>query len=221
MTGPSRESSYSSFTLCLFDQLRFEENGQLVTTFSARKQDLLLACAGIAPRGRRLSRDGLTRALWSPKSDNSGKNRLSEVLTRLRDQLRESGIPENAIEADRYEVGLNPALPVDRDLFAAAIVDADGIDDPFKRMPFLGRAVILYGGGLAPLMLDRVTVEMTSTLHIDPILATHEGLDASFKRAKNILVEDLRTIGEREASHAVLTGVGARGHLEKLLGSFR
>src|SRR5262249_28467352 len=135
-----------------------------------------------------------------PESDvPTLRNSLSVALSSLRNQFEPPGVPQGTIlRADRFSVGLNPAVVTTDVLeFEQALQAAAKVGSHTEQAQHLTRAVELYHGPLLPGFYE----EWIST--------EQERLSGLFLDAVSALVSHLESIGDirtalSHARHAVV-----------------
>src|SRR5262249_5335413 len=98
------------------------------------------------------AREILVEMFWPESNPDTARNNLSAALSSLRHQFEPPGTPSGTVlRADRYSVGLNPALvTTDVAEFEAAVREAERTTSPTLRRQSLERAAALYQARLLP-----------------------------------------------------------------------
>jgi tetratricopeptide (TPR) repeat protein len=143
----------TKWRLHLFSTFMLERDGQVVVTFSKRRQDLLMALIALGGQGPQARTDIATR-LWPRSSRSLRQNRLTEVLFRLNRELREAGVDIGIIETDHVIFKLSSLVRTDVQDFDDTIARAVMTSDLDERRDLLEEAIALFGTGLLPLISD-------------------------------------------------------------------
>jgi len=160
----------SKWKICLLDSFRIERNGRVVQHLGDRKWELVLAYLGLHATTP-VARLAVIEALWPDRSTQLGRSRLTETLCILRKQLRDMGMPADAIVGDRRIIQLNPSVHTDVDLYRDSVAVALAQqEDPVERARHLGAAAAMYGGGLLP-----AVTEPWAQSAREELAAMHEG----------------------------------------------
>src|SRR5689334_9403440 len=122
--------------------LRVRQGEREITRFRAQKYGALLAYLAYS-LPRRHPRELLVELCWPELVPEAQRNNLSRALTSLRRQLEPPGVACGAvIVADRFSVGLNPAVvTTDVSEFEAALAAATRAADSPERERRLTEAV--------------------------------------------------------------------------------
>src|SRR4051812_17585951 len=169
----------------LFGGLRAERGEQVITRFKTQKVASLFAYLAFHLRQAH-SREILVELLWPESDAPTLRNSLSVALSSLRSQFEPPGVPQGTvIRADRYSVGLNPAIvETDVAVFERALKSAAKAGSDIERVQDLSDAVELYAGPLLP------------ELYEDWIPVEQERLSGLFFDAVGALVGHLERIGD-------------------------
>jgi DNA-binding SARP family transcriptional activator len=115
-------------------------DGQRPVAVAGGKQKLLLALL-LARRGRRVSRDALSEALWPDRASGDSVHALDLQVSRLRKAI---GAQRVVTQDGGYRLDLSDAT-IDADRFAALVADAQG-QPPSEAARLLRAALALWRG---------------------------------------------------------------------------
>jgi predicted ATPase/DNA-binding SARP family transcriptional activator/Tfp pilus assembly protein PilF len=135
----------------LLGGLRALRGDQVIARFRTRQTGALLAYLACYPQQMHL-REALIDLLWADDGLDTGRNKLRQALTALRQQLEPPGVPEGSVlKADRKHVWLeSSAIVTDVADFEAALQSAARSADPSEQAHIQAEAVSLYRGELLP-----------------------------------------------------------------------
>jgi predicted ATPase/DNA-binding SARP family transcriptional activator/class 3 adenylate cyclase len=175
----------AQWRISLLSGLSLQREEQVITRFKYQKVGGLLAYLAYYS-GRMHSREMLVDMFWPDSGPETGRNNLSVALSSLRHQLEPPGTPAGSVlRADRYSVGLNPAMvTTDVAAFEAALRAAERAAAKADRAQHLEHAVGLYSGRLLPAFYE------------EWIVPEQERLAGLFFDATTSLVGDLEKAGD-------------------------
>ncbi len=205
--------------ISLFGTLRVQRGDRTISRFKSQKTGGLLAYMAFHLRQAH-PREVLIEVFWPESTPEAGRASLSTALSSLRHQLEPPGTPANSvIRADRFSVGLNPAMvTTDVAAFEAAIRAAARAENATDRAQELARALDLYQGRLLPGFYEDWIVpeqERLAGLYFDAaasliaLLEETGDLDTALRHARQAVSVD----PPREDAHQQLVRLlAAAGH---------
>ena len=161
---PPMSSFTDSYRISLFDAFRIERNGETISFLRNRRPDALLAYLALNPGVPHL-RTTIGETLWPGKSVAHQRNRLSEVIFRMKMLFEEIGLPEEFVLTPRRVLQLSPYVQTDIADFHNLIQRISKARNPHTRQDLLGELTNLYGSGIAPLIIDPWIDEERQKLH--------------------------------------------------------
>lgn len=186
-------------SLCLFGSLQVIRDGEPVAGFVSDKARALLAYLA-TERHRPHRRDALAALLWPDESDAAASHSLRQVLSNLRQILRDDASASPCLLIDRYSVQLNPShdLWLDAAEFSKLLL-ARQKHQHYRRenchpcLRRLGEAVALYRGPF----LDGFAVEASPSFD-EWVVAERERLHEQVLAALAVLTRYHERRGDDE-----------------------
>lgn len=139
----------TSWRITMLGRLHAQSSEQKLNHLSMRRVGALLACLTLrAPHP--VPREELLELLWPEADSQVARNRLSVLLSALRQHLEPAGTPpESVLLAERHTLQLHPiAFTSDYHDFLNALQAAKGAQSEDAAIAFLENAVALYQGEL-------------------------------------------------------------------------